>query len=110
MFGIIRIGHQVAAVAINAIGISDCKPGAISWRGTAFQPTGGAVAPEAQVAGTIKILLGYGHGGPENRVAAGIAHGGPGPTGYRLILRFTFTGGCRCFIVIADVAIVTFGG
>jgi hypothetical protein len=40
-------------------------------------------------------------------IHACITHGGPGPAGYRFILRFAFTGGHGRFIVVANITIVT---
>ena len=106
MLGIIGVGHGVAGIAIDTIGVTGCKAGSISRGRASTVPAAGAVATNAQVTCAIKVLFSNSHGCPEDRVAACIAHGGTAPARGRFVLRFTFTGCCRTCIVVTGMAIV----
>ena len=79
MFRAIRIGHLVAELALDTVRVEPPQCGAVGRRGPPIVPPAWRVAAQAEVAGAVEVLLGDGHGRPEDRVAGGVCHHVPGP-------------------------------
>jgi hypothetical protein len=71
----------MAGIAVDTVIIAGCQAGTVGRCGAAAIPALCAVAADTEVARAVKILLGDGQCGPEDRVTAGVAHRGAAPAG-----------------------------